>query len=274
MTVEFQRTTVPPSARVKSPTEIVNVIAWLRPSTSVNNRLVLVSGHYDSRASDAIDMTSDAPGANDDGSGTALVIELARILSETEVERPIAFVAFAGEEQGLLGAQAFAEKAVAERWQIDAVFNNDIVGNSVGGDGTTETGYVRLFSEALSPLDTGATLRQRIALGYENDGASRSLARYIADIVPAYSSRFGVKLIYRLDRFLRGGDHRPFHQRSIAAVRFSEVKENYVRQHQNVRNENGKSFGDVPEAVDVEYLANVTRVNAVEIGRASCRERV
>lgn len=265
MTVEFHRTTVPPSARVKTSTEIVNVVAWLRPPTRETKRAIIISGHYDSRASDVLDVLSDAPGANDDGSGTALVLELARVMANVQVERTVVFAAFAGEEQGLLGANAFAEYAAKESLQIDAVLNNDIVGNSSNGEGKTETRYVRLFSEAFSPLDTGVAFRRRIALGHENDGASRSLARYIADVSERYNPEFGVRLIYRLDRFLRGGDHRPFHQRGIAAVRFSEANENFDGQHQNVRTENGKHFGDVPEAMDFAYLANVARTNVAAL---------
>jgi Zn-dependent M28 family amino/carboxypeptidase len=186
-------------------------------------------------------------------------------MSKYSFDATIVFMAVAGEEQGLLGATAWAEMAKNRTLKIEAVFNNDIVGSTVAGDGTKEHRYVRLFSEAFSPLDTGSVLRQRISLGLENDGGSRSLARYIKEIGERYNPQFGVTLVYRLDRFLRGGDHRPFHERGFRAVRFSEVKENYDHQHQNIRVEDGKEYGDLPKFVDYEYCANVGRVNAAAI---------
>jgi hypothetical protein len=145
------------------------------------------------------------------------------------------------------------------------MFNNDIVGSTEAGDGTKENRYVRLFSEAFTPLDTGASFRQTVMLGLENDGGSRTLARYIKEVGEEYTPSFGVDLVYRLDRFLRGGDHRPFHERGFRAVRFSEVKENYDHQHQDVRIENGKQYGDLPKFVDYDYCANVARINAAAI---------
>lgn len=267
MTVEFHETIFPPSGRVTSPTNVVNVVATLRParSTASADRMIVVSGHYDTRAGNPLDATSDAPGANDDGSGTAVVLELARVMSKYPFDATIVFIAFAAEEQGLLGATAWAERAKQRGWNVEAVFNNDIVGSSLAGDGTRETGYIRLFSEAFNPLDTGRVLRQRISLGLENDGGSRTLARYIKEIGEGYNPNFGVELIYGLDRFMRGGDHRPFHERGFSAVRFSEVKENYDHQHQDVRVEGGKEYGDLPKFVDFEYCANVTRINAAAI---------
>lgn len=268
MEVEFFESIVPRSNRVPNPTKVVNVVAWLHPEPThhpMPARILMISGHYDSRASNPVDSTSDAPGANDDGSGTAVVMELARVMSKYRFEATVAFMAVAGEEQGLLGAGAWAEMAKQKQWNIEAVFNNDIVGNSRGGSGNRENTYVRVFSEAFSPVDTGSVFRQRIALGLENDGGSRSLARYIKEIGETYNKGFGVTMIYRLDRFLRGGDHRPFHERGFRAVRFSEVKENYDHQHQDVRVENGKEFGDLPRFMDFEYCANVARVNAAAL---------
>ncbi len=268
MTVEFHETIVQPSARVPRPTKIVNVVATLHQAPThhrMPQRYIVVGGHYDSRASDPMDAQSDAPGANDDGSGTALVLELARVLSKYEFEATIVFIAFAGEEQGLLGATAWAEMAKKNGWNVEAMFNNDIVGSSVGGDGSKEDRYVRLFSEALSPVDTGAVLRARVALGHENDGGSRSLARYIKELAEWYNPDFEVKLVYRLDRFSRGGDHRPFHNLGYPAVRFSVARENYDWQHQNVRVENGKQYGDLIEFMDFPYLTNVARANATAI---------
>lgn len=265
MSVEFHETTIPASARVPHPTNIVNVVATLRPESSDHatpDRILVVGGHYDSRASNPLDSVGIAPGANDDGSGTALTLELARVLSKYKFDATVAFIAFVGEEQGLLGATAWAEMAKKNKWNIEAVFNNDIVGSSIGGDGTKENKYVRLFSESFSPLDTGSVFRQRVSLGLENDGGSRSLARYIKELAESYNPKFGVHLVYRLDRFLRGGDHRPFHERGFRAVRFSVAKENYDWQHQNVRTENGKEFGDLPKFMDFDYCANVVRANA------------
>lgn len=267
MAVEFFETVAPVSQRIPSPTRVVNVVATLRPERAgpSADRIIVISGHYDTMPGSATDAQSDAPGANDDGSGTAIVLELARVMSKYSFDATIVFMAVAGEEQGLLGATAWAEMAKSRTLKIEAVFNNDIVGSTVAGDGTKENRYVRLFSEAFSPLDTGSVFRQRISLGLENDGGSRSLARYIKEIGERYNPQFGVTLVYRLDRFLRGGDHRPFHERGFRAVRFSEVKENYDHQHQNIRVENGKEYGDLPKFVDYEYCANVGRINAAAI---------
>jgi len=267
LVVEFQESVVPPSQRVPNPARVVNVLASLRPSApgSTGGRLIVVSGHYDSRAGNPMDAKSDAPGADDDASGVALVLELCRVMSTRDFEATIVFAAFAAEEQGLLGASAYAEMARQKGLGVEAVFNNDMVGSVEAGDGTHENGYVRVFSEAFSPADTGSVFRQRIALGLENDGGSRTLARYIKEIGERYSSGFGVQLIYRLDRFLRGGDHRPFHERGFRAVRFTEVKENYDRQHQDIRIEGVKEFGDLPKFLNYEYCKNVARINAAAI---------
>jgi len=267
LVVEFQESTVSPSQRIPTPTKVVNVLATLKPAQEGPSagRTIIVSGHYDTRASSPMDVKSDAPGADDDASGVALVLELARVMSKYDFEATIIFVAFAGEEQGLLGATALADWAKRQSVNVEAVFNNDMVGSTVDGNGSKENHSVRLFSEAFSPLDTGAVFRQRVALGLENDGGSRTLARYIKEIGERYNPGFGVQLIYRLDRFLRGGDHRPFHERGYRAVRFCEVKENYDRQHQDVRTENGKDYGDIPRLVDYEYCGQVAKVNAAGI---------
>ena len=263
MTVEFHESVVPPSARVPKPTTIVNVVATLKPSaTTTSDRILVVGGHYDSRASDPNDFTSNAPGANDDGSGTALTMELARVMAPYEFDATIVFIAFVGEEQGLLGAGRWAEMARNNGWKVEAVLSNDIVGSSVSGSGKKEGSYVRVFSEAYSPVDTGFTFRMRNSLGLENDGPSRSLARYVKDVAERYLRGFGVKLIYRRDRFLRGGDHSPFHERGFAAVRFSVAVENYDWQHQNVRTENGKEYGDLTKFMDFPYCVSVARTNA------------
>jgi hypothetical protein len=267
LVVEFQESIVPPSQRVPTSAAIVNVLATLKPAQGGTpaGRTIVVSGHYDTRASNPMDVKSDAPGADDDASGVALVLELARVMSKYDFDATIIFAAFAGEEQGLFGATALAESAKRQALNVEAVFNNDMVGSTEDGSGTRENRMVRLFSEAFSPLDTGAAFRQRVSLGLENDGGSRTLARYIKETGERYVPGFGVQLVYRLDRFLRGGDHRPFHERGYRAVRFCEVKENYDRQHQDVRNENGKEFGDLPKFVDYEYAAQVAKVNAAGI---------
>lgn len=268
MTVEFHETAVKPSARVPYPAKVVNVVATLKPRPSDHaapERVLVVGGHYDSRAGNPMDSVGAAPGANDDGSGTALTMELARVMGKYKFDATVVFIAFAGEEQGLLGATGWAEMAKQNRWKVEAVFNNDIVGNSVGGDGVKKNNYVRLFSEAFSSLDTGSVFRQRISLGYENDGGSRSLARYVKEVAERYNPKFNVKLVYRLDRFLRGGDHRPFHERGFRAVRFSVSTENYDWQHQDVRMENGKQYGDLPQFMDFDYLTNVAKANAAGV---------
>lgn len=263
MTVEFHESIVPASARVPQPSKIVNVVATLRPLVgSKPERILVVGGHYDSRASDPNDILSNAPGANDDGSGTALTMELARVMARYEFGATIVFIAFVGEEQGLLGAARWAEMAKNNGWNVEAVLNNDIVGSSVSGSGKREASYVRVFSEAFSPVDTGMTFRMRNSLGLENDGASRSLARYVKGVGERYVPGFGVRMIYRRDRFLRGGDHSPFHERGFAAVRFSVAVENYDWQHQNVRMEEGKEYGDLPKFMDFPYCVNVARTNA------------
>ena len=268
LTVAFDRSIVQPSKRIPRPTEIVNVIATLSParaSATPATRTIVVSAHYDSRASDIMDSTSDAPGADDDGSGTALVLELARVLSPYEFNTTIVFACFSGEEQGLLGSSAWLRRLQADGMQIVAVLNNDIVGNVVGGDGSAESSYVRIFSEAYSPQDTGFAFQRRNALGLENDGPSRSLARYVKEMGGQYLEAFRGEMIYRLDRFLRGGDHEPFHQAGYAAVRLSEVKENYAHEHQNIRTDSGRALGDLPDFLDWGYLANVARLNAATI---------
>lgn len=263
MTVELMRVPIAPSARVPQRAELTNVVATLRPEdpNPTPARILIAGGHYDSRATEILDITGDAPGANDDGSGTAVVLELARVMAKARVRTTVKFVAFAGEEQGLLGATALAERAKREGWEVVGMLNNDIVGSIRSGDGTTEGSYVRIFSEAFSPVDTGRSFKMRNSLGLENDGASRSLARYVSWASVSAQPQFGVRLIYRLDRFLRGGDHAPFHQQGFAAVRLSVVKENYDWQHQNLRTEGGREFGDLAKFMDFEYCASVARAN-------------
>lgn len=264
MTVEFQESMIGPTSRVPNPAKIVNVVATLKPPMP-SERILVVGGHYDSRASRGGDAVSDAPGANDDGSGTAVTMELARVMASRRFDATVIFIAFAGEEQGLLGATAWSAMAKDKGWNIEAMLNNDIVGSSIGGDGKSERSYVRVFSEALSPEDTGRVLRMKNSLGFENDGASRTLARFIKEIGERYVKGFAVNMVYRRDRFLRGGDHSAFHADGFGAVRFSVARENYDWQHQNVRSEGGKEYGDLPKFMDFPYCTNVARINAAAL---------
>jgi len=266
MDVAYDDAIVPPSTRVPHPLRIVNVIATLHPISPVDSmRVLIVSAHYDSRAGNPLDSVGAAPGADDDASGVAIVLELARVLSTRNVATAIKFVAFAGEEQGLLGSTSLAERAKQERWNVAGVFNNDIVGGSVGGDGARETNAVRVFSEAYAPADSGEPFRRRNMLGLENDGPSRSLARYVRMTGETYLPSFHVRTIYRRDRFLRGGDHSPFHERGFAAVRFTEAKENFAHQHQDVRSANDTSYGDLTAFMDFAYCASIARANAAAL---------
>lgn len=268
MSVAEQGFTPPLSARVPRPIPVVNVVATLRPPGSdagLHGRIFLVCAHYDSRATEILDSTGDAPGADDDGSGTALVLELARVFSRHTFPATIMFAAFAGEEQGLLGSTSMAAQMHESGEKIEAVLSNDIVGSISGGDGQTDSSSVRIFSDAFAPSDTGAALRTMGALGLQNDGASRSLARYVAETGERYIPGFHVRMIYRRDRFLRGGDHMPFHERGCAAVRLSESKENFDRQHHDIVKGQENRIGDLPAFVNAGYCARIARVNAAAL---------
>jgi hypothetical protein len=249
--------------RIVTDAKVANVVAMLHGTNNKQDpRMILVSGHLDSRNKDVMDATGASPGANDDGSGVALVLELARILSQTEFPATLVFVAFTGEEQGLKGATYLADKAKAESWTIEAVLNNDIVGNSNSSETNISNNTVmRVFSETI-PLaedERGATIRRSV--NSDNDSPSRQLARYIKEVGERYVDQMEVKLIYRNDRFLRGGDQTPFMKNGFTAVRMSEMNENFLHQHENVRVENGVQYGDLPEFMDFEYLRKVTAVN-------------
>ena len=263
--------TEPAADRIPQPTEITNVYAVLKGTDAENaKRIVLVTGHYDSRPSDTLDVKADAPGANDDGSGTAVSLECARVLSKLRFPATIIFLTVAGEEQGLNGSHHFAqmakEKMAKEQgWNLEAVLNDDIV----GGDKSKEQDHsvVRVFSEGLPAAATEQEIRRIRGLGGENDSASRQLARYIADVGRAYKSDVGVQpmLVFRLDRYLRGGDHYSFNQQGFAAVRFTEFREDFHHQHQNVRIEDGIEYGDLTKFVDFDYVAHVARLNAATL---------
>jgi hypothetical protein len=256
--------TEPAGDRIPQPTEVTNVYAVLK-GTDVENgkRIVLVTGHYDSRNSDTFDTKGDAPGANDDGSGTAVSLECARVLSKLKFPGTIVFLTVAGEEQGLNGSRHFAKMAQDQGWNIEAVLNNDIV----GGDKSAEQDHsvVRVFSEGLPAAATEQEIRQIRALGGENDSISRQLARYIVDVGRRYDAGVKPMLVFRLDRYLRGGDHYSFNQQGFAAVRFTEFREDFHHQHRNVRTENGIEYGDLPKFVDFDYVAHVARLNAATL---------
>src|ERR1700685_3409925 len=253
-----------PTERIPKATEITNVYAVLKGTDAANaKRMVLVTGHYDSRNTDILDGIGDAPGANDDGSGTAVSLECARVLSQMKFPATIVFLTVAGEEQGLNGSKHFAKMAKDAGWNLEAVLNNDIV----GGDKSAEQDHtvVRVFSEGLPAAATEQEIRRIRGLGGENDSQSRQLARYIADVGRAYDPGVKPMLIFRLDRYLRGGDHYSFNQQGFAAVRFTEFREDFHHQHQNVRTEHGVEYGDLPKFVDFDYVAQVARLNAATL---------
>jgi hypothetical protein len=261
MTVELQSYVQPPASRIPVPTTITNVVATLKGTDPQSaDRVYVVGAHYDSRASDVLDAQSDAPGANDDGSGTAAVLELARVMAPNPTEATIVFVAFAGEEQGLYGSNHFAELAKQNQWNIQGVLNMDIIGSSLGGNGVRDPRTIRLFSEGVPTSETPQQTATRQSIGGENDGISRQLARYVKETGENAATGMNVRLVWRRDRYLRSGDQVPFLQRGWPAVRFTEPNENYDHEHQDVRVEDGKQFGDLLEFVDFRYLARVTRV--------------
>ena len=267
--VKTDEFTQEPGNRVPTPTKLTNVYAILRGSDPANAlRIVLVTGHYDSRNSETNDAMGASPGANDDGSGTAVSLECARVLSQHKFPATIIFLTVAGEEQGLYGSAHFAKMARAQNWNIEAVLNNDIVGGDKTPGATTQDPHtVRVFSEGIPMNASESELKLIRSLGGENDGASRQLARYIASVSKQYLpvGEFHPLVVFRPDRYLRGGDHTSFNQQGFAAVRFTEYRENYDHQHQNVRTENGVEYGDLPKFVDYDYVANVARLNAAAL---------
>jgi hypothetical protein len=253
-----------PAERIPKPTVITNVYAVQKGTGPESaKRIVLVTGHYDSRNSDTLDVSGIAPGANDDASGTAVSLECARVLSQMKFPATIMFLTVAGEERGLNGSRHFARRARDQNWNIEAVLNNDIVGGDRSPQQNPEV--VRVFSEGVPLAATETELRQVRNLGRESDSASRLLARYIAEVSRTYQPAAQPLLVFRLDRYLRGGDHYSFNQQGYAAVRFTEYRENYNHQHQNVRTENGIEYGDLPRFVNFDYVANVARLNAATL---------
>jgi hypothetical protein len=248
--------------RVDTTLLLGNVVATLKGVDPNDDRIFIISGHLDNMRSNVMDRVGDAPGADDDGSGTAAVMECARVMSKYSFPATIIFVAVSGEEQGLLGSTYMAEKAKKENWNIEGVLNNDIMGsNNSSETNIIDNTKVRVFSEAFEVTDTGKAALNIRNLGLENDGKARQLARYVKEIGERYVDNLQVVMIYRNDRFLRGGDHLPYVQRGYAAVRITEMDENYYHQHQDVRVENGVQYGDLVDYVDFEYLKKNTCMN-------------
>lgn len=273
LTAFIDTTTIPSDGkRIDKPVLLGNVVATLKGADPNDNRIFIISGHLDTRRTDVMDRTGDAPGANDDGSGTAAVIECARIMSRHSFPATIIFVAVSGEEQGLFGSTFMADKAKKENWNIQGVFNNDIIGsNNSNETNIINNTKVRVFSEGIPATANEKEIARIRALGLENDSKSRELARYIKEIGERYVDNLDVVMVYRTDRFLRGGDHLPYLKNGFTAVRITEMNENFNHQHQDVRIENGIQYGDLPQFVDYEYLrknAALNLANLVNLAKA------
>lgn len=250
--------------RIPNPTEVVNVIAIQR-GNSDPKRVVMMSGDIDSRVTDVMNSTSISPGANDNASGVAGAIEAARVLSQYQFNGTIVYAALSGEEQGLYGGATLAQYAQDKGWQVQAVLNNDMIGNIEGINGVISNHSVRVFSEGVRIAETKDEAKERYFSGGENDSASRNLARKIKTLADQYMTNLDVMLVYRLDRFGRGGHHLPFNKAGLPAVRIMETNENYNRQHQDIRVENGIAYGDVIEGVDFNFNAKLTALNAISL---------
>lgn len=250
--------------RVPQDTWIVNVVA-VQKGTKYPNRYIIMSGDIDSRNSDGSDFTKDAPGANDNASGMAGAIEAARVLSKYKFENSIVYLGLSGEEQGLFGGKGFAEYAKKNGWEIIGVFNNDMIGNIQGVDGVISNRDFRIFSEPVPPTETQREREMRRFYGGEVDGISRQLARYVYKTTKTYMPEMNPMMVYRLDRFGRGGHHRPFNDLGWAGIRIMEAHENYNQQHQDIRTENGIEYGDKLEYVNFDYAAKLTAVNAINL---------
>jgi Peptidase family M28 len=263
MTAKIDSWTQPKDAkRVDADIQMGNVMATLKGSDPTDDRIFLVSGHIDSRVSNVMNRTDDAPGANDDGSGTAAVIELARVMAKAKFPATVIFLVVSGEEQGLLGAEHLANQAFEEKWNIEGILNNDIMGsNNSNETNIIDNTKVRIFSEGLPFFELDKKASSIRNFGQENDGKARTLARYTKEIGERYVDNLEVVMVYRNDRFLRGGDHTPFVQKGFPAVRITEMNENYEHQHQDIRTEKGIRYGDLPEFMDFEYLRKNTAMN-------------
>ncbi|MEJ8842980.1 M20/M25/M40 family metallo-hydrolase [Lacibacter sp. H375] len=267
MTAFVDTTTLQPDGRrISKPVNLGNAMAILKGTNPADQRIFVISGHLDSRVTDVMNATSEAPGANDDASGVAAVLECARIMSKYEFSATIIFVAVSGEEQGLLGANFLAGKAKDQNWIIEAVLNNDIMGsNNSNETNIIDNTKVRVFSEGLPAYELDKAAANIRNLGLENDGKSRQLARYVKEIGERYVDNLEVVMVYRNDRFLRGGDHTPFIQKGFAAVRITEMNENFNHQHQDLRTDKGIQYGDLPEFMDFVYLAKNTGINLASL---------
>jgi hypothetical protein len=248
--------------RIPQPTEVVNVVAIQRGGADAG-RVILITGHLDSRVSDIMDFTSDAPGANDDASGVAAVIEAARVLSRHRFRATLVYGVLSGEEQGLHGGRILAEFARSQGWQVQADLNNDIIGNTRGQDGVRDNTTVRVFSEGTKATETAAQAGRRRYNGGEVDSPSRNIARYMAALAERHLTNLRVRMVYRTDRYGRGGDQVAFLDAGFPAVRLTEAHEDYTRQHQDLRMADGIEYGDTIAGVDFDYLAQVTRLNLV-----------
>ncbi|MEV6371534.1 M20/M25/M40 family metallo-hydrolase [Micromonospora musae] len=264
MTVELQSYIQQPASRIPVPTRITNVVATLRGDSSPN-RTYVVTGHYDSRASDVMDGVSDAPGADDDASGVAVVMELARLMATRPTAATIVFAAVAAEEQGLYGSAHLAQQLKAAGADVQGMFSDDIVGSSRADDGTRDPRAVRLFAEGVPTAETPGEANTRRSVGGENDSASRQLARFVKDVAENSATGMEVRVIYRRDRYLRGSDHISFLEQGWPAGRFTEPHEDFAHQHQDVRVVDGKQYGDLPEFCDFGYITRVARVNGAAL---------
>lgn len=250
--------------RIPKPASIVNVLAIQR-GTSDPDRVIVISGHIDSRVTDVMNVTSDAPGADDDGSGTAAVLEAARVLSTHKFPATLVYAVLSGEEQGLYGGKLLAQFARDHQWSVEAALNNDIVGNTTGTNGVKDATHVRVFSEGTRSTETPEQATRRRYNGGEVDSPSRNLARFVSGLAERYLTDFSVRMVYRTDRYSRGGDQVPMLAAGYPALRFTEAIENYNREHQDLRTVDGVRYGDVPEAIDFPYLAQVARLNAISM---------
>lgn len=261
--VRYVRGTVQGEPRIPGPVEVVSVIAIQRGSADPD-RYVIMSGDIDSRVTDVMDAESDSPGANDNASGVAGTLETARVLTKYRFPGSIVYAALSGEEQGLFGGKFLAEQAKAEGWRIEGVLNNDMIGNSAGINGVVDNTTARVFAEGTRATETAEEARMRRFTGGEVDSPTRNLARYI-DRMAGYVPNLDVMMVYRLDRFARGGHHRPFNDLGYPAVRVMETNEHYDRQHQDLRTEDGRVYGDTIDGVDFDYAAKLTALNAVSL---------
>lgn len=262
--VRYVRGTISGKKRIPEATEIVNVIAIQRGQLDPN-RFVLMSGDIDSRVSDVMNATDDSPGANDNASGMAGTIEAARILSKYKFAGSIIYAGLSGEEQGLFGGEILANHALKQGWEIKAVLNNDMISNIEGIDGVIDNATARVFSEGTRANETVKEARMRRFSGGEVDSPSRNLARYVKTLADQYMTNLNVMMVYRLDRFRRGGHHRPFNKVGIPGIRIMETHEHYDRQHQDIRTQDGKAFGDTLDGVNADYAAKLTGLNVVTL---------